>query len=217
LQRDPAFGRDDPQGSRAAWRQRPADPKKRGRHKPKRDELPVPGDRVQMDTCKPSQFNGDRRLQPLPCGRSTRRRSAHFTLAFLDQMLDERPISSQRVQTDRGTKLSMRRLICGRSGVWSGGTCDAACVMAKGVHSLAGRIRNVAEANGMPLVATPPLARALYRVEVDADIPAEHYQAVAEIIVCLAPRRPCTKEGGMMLFRCAESPRGWKSPDWWVA
>jgi hypothetical protein len=21
----------------------------------------------------------------------------------------------------------------------------------------------------------------------------------------------------MMLFRCAESPRGWKSPDWWVA
>ncbi len=89
--------------------------------------------------------------------------------------------------------------------------------MAKGVHSLAGRIRNVAEANGMPLVATPPLARALYRVEVDADIPAEHYQAVAEIIVCLAPRRPCTKEGGMMLFRCAESPRGWKSPDWWVA
>ena len=34
----------------------------------------------------------------------------------------------------------------------------------------------------MPVVANPPLARALYRVEVDADIPAEHYQAVAEII-----------------------------------
>jgi flagellar biosynthetic protein FlhB len=32
------------------------------------------------------------------------------------------------------------------------------------------------------VVANPPLARALYRVEVDADIPAEHYQAVAEII-----------------------------------
>ena len=55
-------------------------------------------------------------------------------------------------------------------------------VVAKGVDSLAARIREVAEANRVPVVANPPLARALYRVEVDADIPAEHYQAVAEII-----------------------------------
>ena len=55
-------------------------------------------------------------------------------------------------------------------------------VVAKGVDSLAARIRNAAEANGVPVVANPPLARALYRIEVDADIPAEHYQAVAEII-----------------------------------
>jgi flagellar biosynthetic protein FlhB len=55
-------------------------------------------------------------------------------------------------------------------------------VVAKGVDSLAARIREVAEANRIPVVANPPLARALYRVEVDADIPAEHYQAVAEII-----------------------------------
>jgi flagellar biosynthetic protein FlhB len=31
-------------------------------------------------------------------------------------------------------------------------------------------------------VANPPLARALHRVEIDAEIPAEHYQAVAETI-----------------------------------
>jgi flagellar biosynthetic protein FlhB len=55
-------------------------------------------------------------------------------------------------------------------------------VVAKGVDSLAARIREAAEANGVPVVANPPLARALYRIEVDADIPAEHYQAVAEII-----------------------------------
>jgi flagellar biosynthetic protein FlhB len=55
-------------------------------------------------------------------------------------------------------------------------------VVAKGVDSLAARIREVAEANHVPLVANPPLARALYRVEVDTDIPAEHYQAVAGII-----------------------------------
>jgi flagellar biosynthesis protein FlhB len=55
-------------------------------------------------------------------------------------------------------------------------------VVAKGVDSLAARIREVATANRAPLVANPPLAHALYRVELDADIPAEHYQAVAEII-----------------------------------
>jgi flagellar biosynthesis protein FlhB len=55
-------------------------------------------------------------------------------------------------------------------------------VVAKGVDSLAARIREVATANRVPLVANPPLAQALYRVELDADIPIEHYQAVAEII-----------------------------------
>ena len=55
-------------------------------------------------------------------------------------------------------------------------------VVAKGVDTLAARIREVAETNRVPVVANPPLARALYRVELDADIPAEHYQAVAEII-----------------------------------
>jgi len=59
---------------------------------------------------------------------------------------------------------------------------EAPRVVAKGVDSLAVRIREVAEANNVPLVANPPLARALYRVEVDASIPAEHFQAVAEII-----------------------------------
>ena len=65
-------------------------------------------------------------------------------------------------------------------------------VVAKGVDSLAARIREVAEANRVPLVANPPLARALYRVEVDTEIPAEHYQAVAEIIayVWRLARRP---------------------------
>lgn len=55
-------------------------------------------------------------------------------------------------------------------------------VLAKGVDSMAARIREAAKAHGVPLVENPPLARALYRVELDADIPAEHFQAVAEII-----------------------------------
>jgi len=55
-------------------------------------------------------------------------------------------------------------------------------VVAKGVDSMAARIREMAETNKVPLVANPPLARALYLVDLDKDIPAEHFQAVAEII-----------------------------------
>ncbi|HUH82973.1 MAG TPA: EscU/YscU/HrcU family type III secretion system export apparatus switch protein, partial [Stellaceae bacterium] len=33
-----------------------------------------------------------------------------------------------------------------------------------------------------PVVENPPLARALYTVEIDHEIPREHYRAVAEVI-----------------------------------
>lgn len=55
-------------------------------------------------------------------------------------------------------------------------------IVAKGADSLAARIREVAEANGVPVISNPPLARALYRLDLDTEIPAEHYKAVAEII-----------------------------------
>ena len=56
------------------------------------------------------------------------------------------------------------------------------CV-AKGVDSLALRIRAVASEHGVPVLENPPLARALHAtVEIDDEIPAEHYRAVAEVI-----------------------------------
>ncbi|MDE2006012.1 MAG: EscU/YscU/HrcU family type III secretion system export apparatus switch protein [Rhodospirillales bacterium] len=61
-------------------------------------------------------------------------------------------------------------------------TAGAPRVVAKGVDSMAARIRELAGKSGVPLVADPPLARALYRLEVDAEIPPEHYKAVAELI-----------------------------------
>ena len=62
-------------------------------------------------------------------------------------------------------------------------TMTAPKVVAKGVDVLARRIREVAEANGVPIFENPPLARALHAsVEVDDEIPAEHYQAVAQVI-----------------------------------
>ena len=55
-------------------------------------------------------------------------------------------------------------------------------VVAKGVDEVAANIRAIAEQHRIPLVPNPPLARALYLVELDAEIAAEHFQAVAEII-----------------------------------
>ena len=61
-------------------------------------------------------------------------------------------------------------------------TNPAPRLVAKGADSLAARIREVAVANGVPVVANPLLARALYRLELDTEIPAEHYKAVAAIV-----------------------------------
>jgi flagellar biosynthesis protein FlhB len=59
----------------------------------------------------------------------------------------------------------------------------APVVLAKGIDRIAERIREVAEENRIPLVSNPPLARALYdTVEIDQQIPTQHYRAVAEVI-----------------------------------
>ncbi len=55
-------------------------------------------------------------------------------------------------------------------------------VVAKGMDELAARIREVAREARVPLIANPPLARALWRVELDSEIPSALFQAVAEII-----------------------------------
>ena len=62
-------------------------------------------------------------------------------------------------------------------------TMDAPVVTAKGLDSLALRIREIAEENDVPIVENPPLARALFAsVDLDQSIPQEHFKAVAEVI-----------------------------------
>jgi flagellar biosynthetic protein FlhB len=56
------------------------------------------------------------------------------------------------------------------------------CV-AKGADLIALKIREIATKHDIPIVENVPLARALYAtVEIDHEIPVEHYHAVAEII-----------------------------------
>ena len=48
----------------------------------------------------------------------------------------------------------------------------------------------MAKANDVPLVENPPLARALYDgVDLNEEIPAEHFKAVAEVIGFIMRKR----------------------------
>jgi flagellar biosynthetic protein FlhB len=59
----------------------------------------------------------------------------------------------------------------------------APTVVAKGVDEVALNIRQLARANGVPLMEDPPLARALYRaVKIGQAIPERFYQAVATVL-----------------------------------
>lgn len=62
----------------------------------------------------------------------------------------------------------------------------APMVLAKGVNRIAERIKEIAKENSVPIEASPPLARALYKqVEIGETIPEELFQAVAAILAKL--------------------------------
>lgn len=63
---------------------------------------------------------------------------------------------------------------------------SAPIVIAKGADVLAMKIREIAKENDIPMIENVPLARMLYRkVEVDQEVPAEMYQAIAEVLVAV--------------------------------
>jgi flagellar biosynthesis protein FlhB len=66
---------------------------------------------------------------------------------------------------------------------YDGTSMSAPRLVAKGVDSMAKKIREVAEQHGVPIVENPPIARAIHaNVELDQEIPPAMYKAVAEII-----------------------------------
>jgi len=55
--------------------------------------------------------------------------------------------------------------------------------LAKGIDTIALKIREIAEEHDIPVVENPPLARALYATaDIDGEIDSEHYKAVAQVI-----------------------------------
>ncbi|GAB4364610.1 MAG: flagellar biosynthesis protein FlhB [Calditrichia bacterium] len=56
-------------------------------------------------------------------------------------------------------------------------------VVAKGQNYIALRIKEIAQENDVPILEDPPLAKALFKaVEIDQEIPAKFFQAVAEVL-----------------------------------
>ena len=70
-------------------------------------------------------------------------------------------------------------------------------VVAKGMHMVAGRIRELAETHNVPILQAPPLARALYRhADVGDEVPAALYAAVAEVLAWVFQLRRYAAAGG---------------------
>ena len=82
---------------------------------------------------------------------------------------------------------------------YQGDSMRAPKVVAKGVHLLAARIRELGEENRVPILEAPPLARALYHhAELDTEIPETLYTAVAEVLAYVLQLKRYNSQGGSM-------------------
>jgi len=61
-------------------------------------------------------------------------------------------------------------------------TMRAPKIVAKGARLVAKRIRELARENEVPIVEDPPLARLLFKVEIDDEIPMTLFQTIAELL-----------------------------------
>jgi flagellar biosynthetic protein FlhB len=72
----------------------------------------------------------------------------------------------------------------------------APIVVAKGADIIAGRIREIATDNLVPIFEGPPLARALFKsVEIGGEIPASLYVAVAQVLTYIYQLKTARRDG----------------------
>ncbi|MCW9058319.1 MAG: flagellar biosynthesis protein FlhB [Gammaproteobacteria bacterium] len=83
----------------------------------------------------------------------------------------------------------------------------APLVVAKGADLIASQIRTVATANGVPLFEAPPLARAIYySTDIDREVPAGLYLAVAQVLAYVYQLRTARRKGGFEPHRPVDLP-----------
>lgn len=82
--------------------------RKRRKQQYKRYQRPIPGDRVQLDTCKIApgvyQYTAVDDCTRYRVLGLYKRRTASNTIKFIDKLIEEMPFPIQRIQTDRGTE-----------------------------------------------------------------------------------------------------------------
>lgn len=77
-----------------------------------------------------------------------------------------------------------------------GGNMRAPRVVAKGKELVAARIRELAQAHGVPIYESPPLARSLYfATDLGDEIPAGLYSAVAKVLAWVYRARAAASDG----------------------
>ena len=77
------------------------------------------------------------------------------------------------------------------------GSMGAPRLVAKGADAVAARIREIGLEAGVPRLEAAPLARALYHhVDLDAEVPAELYTAVAEVMAWAFRLKQVAQQGG---------------------
>ncbi len=80
---------------------------------------------------------------------------------------------------------------------YDAGRATAPVLLAKGSDLLALKIREIAEANAVPVVSSPRLARAIwFTTELEAEIPAGLYLAVAQVLAYVFHLRNHRRSGG---------------------
>jgi flagellar biosynthetic protein FlhB len=103
--------------------------------------------------------------------------------ARIRQLRNERARRRMMQQVPKATVVVMNPTHYAVALLYEAGETPAPICVAKGLDSLALRIRAVAEEANVPVIEDAPLARALYAtVEIDETIPRQHYDAVAKII-----------------------------------
>ncbi|UXZ53791.1 flagellar type III secretion system protein FlhB [Halomonas sp. 7T] len=77
------------------------------------------------------------------------------------------------------------------------GSMGAPRLVAKGADAVAARIREIGSEAGVPRLEAAPLARALYHhVDLEAEVPAELYTAVAEVMAWAYRLKHVAQQGG---------------------
>lgn len=62
------------------------------------------------------------------------------------------------------------------------GEMSAPVIVAKGAELMAARMREIANESGIPIMRDVPLARALYELEIDEEVPEDLYESVAVVL-----------------------------------